>query len=257
MSNPDKYATAVVIDRRDLCDDLWVVRLRTDCELPFRPGQYATLGLELNGKVVERPYSIVSAPEETDVEIFIELVPEGALTSHLYRLGTGDEILVRRKTKGLFLRNTPVDGQAHLFVATVTGIAPFVSFLRRLAARWRAGEWSTEQRITLLQGASRSYEFGYLDEMRAMAAEVPWFEYVPTVSRPWEDPEWRGETGRVEDVLRKYADAAGIAPGSGAVYLCGHPGMIATGRAIMRRRGLNDDSEIFEEQYWPDTKAAS
>ena len=90
-----------------------------------------------------------------------------------------------------------------------------------------------------------------------MAAEVPWFEYVPTVSRPWEDPEWRGETGRVEDVLRKYADAAGIAPGSGAVYLCGHPGMIATGRAIMRRRGLDDDSEIFEEQYWPDTKAAS
>jgi ferredoxin-NADP reductase len=35
------------------------------------------------------------------------------------------------------------------------------------------------------------------------------------------------------------------------VFLCGHPGMIANARAIMRRAGL-DDKEIREEQYWPE-----
>jgi hypothetical protein len=39
--------------------------------------------------------------------------------------------------------------------------------------------------------------------------------------------------------------------GHGGVFLCGHPGMIATARGIMRRRGF-DDKEIREEQYWPD-----
>ena len=97
----------------------------------------------------------------------------------------------------------------------------------------------------------RAEEFGYAEELTALDAEFPWFTYVPTVSRPWDDPTWEGELGRVEDVVRKYADATGMRAGHGAVYLCGHPGMIAGARAIMRRRGF-DDKEIREEQYWPD-----
>ncbi|HUY53914.1 MAG TPA: hypothetical protein VMV23_02005, partial [Candidatus Nanopelagicaceae bacterium] len=57
-----------------------------------------------------------------------------------------------------------------------------------------------------------------------------------------------------EDVLRKYSDQFGIGPKTGLAYLCGHPGMIATARSVMRRRGLAD-SEILEEQYWPEGKA--
>lgn len=255
MPDPDKYASAVVSARRNLTGDLWVVRLRIDGGLPFRPGQYATVGVELNGKVLERPYSIVSAPHEDEVELFIELVPDGALTPHLHPLGEGAEVLVRRRCKGLFLRS-PLEGRAMLFVATVTGIAPFVSLLRTLVVRSEEGDRSMERGVTLLQGASRSDEFGYAEEMRALEHAVPWFRYVPTVSRPWDDTGWEGETGRVEDVLRKYADAAAVGPGSGAVYLCGHPGMIAGARAIMRRRGMSD-SEIFEEQYWPEGKTAA
>jgi ferredoxin--NADP+ reductase len=104
--------------------------------------------------------------------------------------------------------------------------------------------------ITALHGASRSDELGYHDELRMLDLDFPWFTYVPTVSRPWEDENWDGETGRVEDVLRKHADTM-MRPGNGAVFLCGHPGMIANARAIMRRRGF-DDKEIREEQYWPD-----
>ena len=44
---------------------------------------------------------------------------------------------------------------------------------------------------------------------------------------------------------------AGMRPGNGGVFLCGHPGMISGARAIMRRAGF-DDKAIREEQYWPD-----
>ena len=250
MIDPDKYASATVVSRRDPATDLWIIRIRADTELPYRPGQYVTVGLHLDGKVIERPYSICSSPLEEEIELFIERVPGGELSDPLFALGVGGELIVRKRTKGLFLRDAPILEQPHLFVATVTGIAPFVSLLRTLVSRAQTGEWTPVPIITL-QGAARSEELGYADELDALDREFDWFTYIPTVSRPWEDPEWRGERGRVEDVMRKHADAAGMIPGNGGVFLCGHPGMISGARAIMRRAGF-DDKAIREEQYWPD-----
>lgn len=250
MIDPEKYASATVVSRRDPAPDLWIIRIRAETELPYRPGQYVTVGLQLDGKIIERPYSICSSPVEDEIELFIERVPEGELSDPLFALGVGGELIVRKRTKGLFLREAPILDQPHLFVATVTGIAPFVSLLRTLVSRLSTGDWTPVPIITL-QGAARSEELGYVDELSALEREFDWFTYVPTVSRPWEDPEWTGERGRVEDVVRKHADAAGMIPGNGGVFLCGHPGMISGARAIMRRAGF-DDKAIREEQYWPD-----
>lgn len=92
---------------------------------------------------------------------------------------------------------------------------------------------------------------GYVAELTRLANELPWLTYIPTISRPWEEPGWEGETGRVEDVLRKYADAAGVRPGHGGVFLCGNPQMVRNARAIMRRSGLAGKT-VREEQYWPE-----
>ncbi|MBJ7608300.1 MAG: ferredoxin--NADP reductase [Candidatus Dormibacteraeota bacterium] len=251
MFDTDKYATATIVSRRDLAADLWVVRIRPDVELPFRPGQYVTLGLELDGRIIERPYSIASDPAEPEIELFIERVAQGELSAPLHDVPIGSATLVRKRCKGLFLKDAPVPDHPLLLVCTVTGVAPFVSMVRSLRRRLEGGEWTAEHAVIVLQGAARSDELGYADELRRHQAECDWFTYVPTVSRPWEDTEWRGETGRVEDVLRKYADEAGLRPGYGAIFLCGNPGMIANSRGIMTRHGFADKA-IREEQYWPD-----
>jgi hypothetical protein len=102
-------------------------------------------------------------------------------------------------------------------------------------------------------GTSRSDELGYeeelpAEELPALDAACAWFTYVPIISRPRDDAEWSGETGRVEGVLRKHADPAELCPGHGAIYLCGHPEMISKSAGIMRRRGFGA-CEIREEQY--------
>src|SRR5438132_13257168 len=186
MIDSEKYASATITARRDLAPDLWVIRLRPEIELPYRPGQYVTIGLPQNGRMIERPYSICSAPTEPEIELFIERVPEGELSKPLFELGVGAEMVVRKRTKGLFLRDAPVEAQPHLFVATVTGIAPFVSLLRTLADRARAGEWSPAP-VGALQGASRSGELGCADEVRQLDAECHWVTDVPRVSRPGVD----------------------------------------------------------------------
>ena len=70
----------------------------------------------------------------------------------------------------------------------------------------KAAKFSGTHRLFILEGASRSWELGYSDELEKVAGEVPWLTYVPTVSRPWEDKGWSGETGRVDDLIRKYTD---------------------------------------------------
>ena len=77
MTTPDeKFYRAQVTKRVDFAPDLWMFRIRSGGEFHFVPGQYATLGVEANGKRVERPYSIASSPSENELEFFFELVPK-------------------------------------------------------------------------------------------------------------------------------------------------------------------------------------
>jgi ferredoxin--NADP+ reductase len=255
MSADGKHASVTVVERRDHTPDLWSIRVRYGEDFPFTPGQYATLGVPRGDRVVERAYSIVSDPAEDTIEFFFELVPEGALTPLLYEKGVGDEILMRRRAKGLFVLDRREERSRHLLVSTVTGVAPFVSMVRTTRRLLAADSASRPPQVVLIQAGSRSEELSYLDELRAHAAELDWLTYVPSVSRPWEDPDWRGELGRAEDVVRKHADAHAITPQDSVAYLCGHPEMIATVRGIMRRRGF-DAKDVREELYFQPGKAA-
>jgi len=249
MSADGKHANVSIVERRDHTADLWSIRVRYEDEFPFTPGQYATLGVPRGERLVERAYSIVSDPSEDTIEFFFELVPDGALTPLLYEKGVGDEILMRKRAKGLFVLDRREERTHHLLVSTVTGVAPYVSMVRTTRRLLAADPALRPPQVVLIQAGSRSVELSYLDELRGHDAECDWLTYVPSVSRPWEDPEWSGELGRAEDVVRKHADAHAMGPDNAVAYLCGHPEMIATVRGIMRRRGF-DPKDVREELYF-------
>ncbi len=244
----DKYQKATITYRKDHAEDLWSIRVRPEQRLDFKPGQYATLGLEEGGKIVERAYSICSSPLEDEIEFFFELVKEGHLTPPLYQRQPGEALLMRRSAKGLFVMDGKSGHKQHFLVSTVTGVAPYVSMVRTLAQQAKNGD-RTDLRVVVLQAASRSWEFAYREELETLARQFPWLQYIPTVSRPWEDPAWKGEVGRVEDVLRKYLDACGMNPTNTTVYLCGHPQMIENAKGILQRRGFPKEF-LREEVYW-------
>jgi len=255
ISGEDKFHRATIVQRRDLGADLWVIRVQASGEFRFLPGQYATLGLQGVQKRSERPYSIVSSPYENEIEFFFELVPQGELTPLIYGLQPGDEMLMRKVPKGRFTLETKTSRGNHLLVCTVTGVAPFVSYVRTLYRDWKEGRFTGEQKLFLLNGASRSWEFGYAEELQQAAAEVPWLKYVPTVSRPWDDSKWQGETGRVDDLLRKYTDLWGLKGSNSVGYLCGHPQMIENAKGILNRIGFTREF-LKEEVYWVPKHAA-
>src|ERR1700740_1243301 len=148
----DKFHRAQVSKRVDFAPDLWMFRIRSGGEFNFIPGQYATLGVEANGKRVERPYSIASSPDEDEVELFFELVPEGALTPLLHKLQPGDPLLMRKVPKGKFSLDMQNGRTNHLLISTVTGVAPFVSYVRWLSQEWREGRFDGGHKLFLLNG---------------------------------------------------------------------------------------------------------
>ncbi len=246
----DRFFRARVTRRIDFADDLWMFRIQSGGEFNFVPGQFATLGVEHEGHRIERPYSIASAPSENEVEFFFELVPNGALTPLLHKLQVGDELLMRKVPKGKFTLDTSNGKRNHLLISTVTGVAPFVSFVRTLSKQWKEGRFDASHQLYLLNGASRPWEFGYKDELVEFEKELPFFKYVPTVSRPWDHSDWPGEIGRADDILRKYADHWELDPSNTHVYLCGHPDMIENSKSILKRRGFTEKGSVKEEVYW-------
>jgi ferredoxin-NADP reductase len=236
---------ATIVAREDVSATVARFVIRPDGPmLPFVAGQYVAVGLRVDERLVQRPYSSASHPRAAGAhEILVRRVPDGALTPSLWRVGVGARVRLG-PPKGLF-RLEPDDPRTHLLVASGTGIAPFVSMVRALADR------APMPRTVVVHGVSRAEDLAYRDLFETRAADGS-IAYVPTVSRP-DDPGsdgWTGRTGRTETAL---ADLwTHLDPETTVAYLCGNPGMVATATRILRGVGLDD---VRAESFW-DTGAA-
>ena len=235
-----QLAEARILDRKNITPDLWLIWIEKPEGYTFKPGQYCTIGVD----GIERAYSIVSAPHEESLELFLELVPppEGNLTPLLWGMKPSDSVTIRPKAKGIFTRASSLPNQ--LLVATVTGVVPYISIIRDYLHHERRG-----QRFYVLQGASYHDEFTYDEELESLSHEYPELvTYVPTISRPKEAPNngWTGEIGRVNLIVERYVEKLGLTPEDTLIYACGHPGMIEDVKERMIPRGF----EVKEERFW-------
>ncbi len=246
---------ATLVRRVDETDDLGYFWVRFDDEAtPFEPGQYMTIGVYADGKIVQRPYSVASAPREaggTGYEFYVKLVPILRFTTLLWRLPVGHRMRMIGP-KGKFMLE-PDDARTHLFVSTGTGIAPFIAMMRETLA---AG---APRRTVLLHGCSYAEELGYADLLRSWEADGTYpLHYVPTVSRP-NDPRnaaWSGRTGRVESIVESVSAELGLEPDRTVVYICGNPEMIINAERILLDAGF-PEFHVKKELYWPKGKTAA
>jgi len=87
---------------RDLSSDLWLLRVDPgglSNSLPANTPRWESNKTEDGSKEHTRSSS---SPYEDALEFFLELVPHGELTPHLYNLKQGDTLLCRKIAKGRF-----------------------------------------------------------------------------------------------------------------------------------------------------------
>ncbi len=166
----------------------------------------------------------------------------GALTPLLWERSVGDPINIKGP-KGKFLLQD--DDRRALFVASGTGLAPFMSMLETLRGRGQARD------IVLLHGVSYDYDLAWREHLAELqdGGAFP-LSYVGTVSRPHECPDWRGCTGRVEAIVADQLTQRGMTPDDTTIYLCGNPDMITAVEDIAADRGFPAE-QVRKELYWP------
>ncbi len=236
---------ATVVERDDLTSSVARFTIRPDARTSHvEPGQYLTLGLPVDGRILQRPYSTASSAGPRDeLEFLVRLVPDGAFTPRLWRVGVGDRLRLG-PPKGLF-RRIPDDDRTHLFIATGTGLAPFVAMTAALVAG------SAPPRVIVIHGVAHAPELAYRQRFEQWQSGGS-VTYIPAISRP-DSPanaSWKGLTGRVDAVLPAVCAMHGLDPDRTVAYLCGNPAMIDAARSVLTRHGLVEDA-IRSEQYWP------
>lgn len=251
---------ATLIERIELSNELQVIRVLPDSGVPiFEPGQYAELALLDHTQnpvthIDRRAYSIASAPSEKKyLEFYLVLVPGGILTPHLLKLPLGGRLWVGPKIKGKFTLGAAPTGKDFVFVATGTGLAPFVSMLREYKDlnRWN--------RAVIIHGARHQADLGYVDELTQLSTQYSNIFYIPTLTREEKNSSWTGHRGRILSVLEDahFGKATGFDPHPETThfFLCGNPDMINSMEARLVSLGFKlhskkDPGNIHFESYW-------
>jgi ferredoxin--NADP+ reductase len=264
----DKMRPAVLTERIDVAGPevaIFRVRPKEGPVFEFKAGQYATLGLDVGDGFVARAYSIASSPyEREDLEFYVNEIKEGELTPSLFRLRVGDELFYMGP-KGVF--TLAKSSASHLlFIATGTGLAPYMSILRTLHADQRAGR-PHRRTITLVHGVRHTSDLAYRWELDGYQRERGFgLLYLPMVSRPDGDPFWTPELGRgrttalldalgeagadtsfLPEGLHLQGVTERLPPDDTGVFLCGNPDMIADAKAILAGKGYR---QVYTEEYW-------
>lgn len=78
-------------------DRLFTFTTTRDPGLRFENGQFAMIGIEVDGKPLLRAYSIASPNYADEMEFLSIAVPDGPLTSRLRHVKVGDTVLIGRK----------------------------------------------------------------------------------------------------------------------------------------------------------------
>jgi ferredoxin--NADP+ reductase len=233
----------------------------------FLPGQYVAIGLpassarpsdfpperepQTGDKLIKRAYSIGSAPTVLEeLEFYIAIVPDGALTSRLALLQEGDRIHLAPKITGTFtLQSVPSDANLVL-LSTGTGIAPYISMLRTPST------WLPGRQITLVHGVRYASDLAYRTELQALAEQQSCFRYLPVASR--EKETWNGQRGRLQTLFEGSAStepAILLDPARDHVFLCGNPAMINEMETLLVKRGYQEHTRknpgsLHLERYW-------
>lgn len=266
----DPY-NATVVGREEINPQLLILRVRPDADLfEFRPGQFAVLGMlgsaprvaeavpeDAPGepdKLVRRAYSIASASvERRYLEFYLTLITSGALTPRLFALAHGGRLFLGPKASGVFTIDRVAPAKAVVLIATGTGLAPYVSMLRTLLVN------DSHRRFVVLHGARYSWDLGYRGELESLARLRPNFTYIPSITRPDQDPHFIGYTGRIQTLLEQgvVERESGIVldPAQAEVFLCGNPDMVQLATTLLQGKGYATKggagaTTIHVEEYW-------
>jgi ferredoxin--NADP+ reductase len=240
-----------VLETRHWTNNLFTLKLTRDPGFRFENGQFAMIGIKVDGKPLMRAYSMVSPNYDDHLEFLSIKVPNGPLTSRLQHVQPGDKILVNRKTTGTLVVDNLLPGKRLYLLSTGTGLAPFLSIIRDPVIYERFDQ------IVLTHTCRYASELVYDDLIQREVPENEFFgdlareklTYYPSVTREPFPTE-----GRITDLIRsgRLFDDLGVSSfdkASDRVMICGNPHMMTELSGYLEGLGFEEGSNAKPAHY--------
>ena len=174
-----------------------------------------------------RAYSMANYPEEEGI-IMLNVriatpppnkpdLPPGKMSSYIYALKPGDEVVISGPFGEFFARDTKKE---MIFVGGGAGMAPMRSHIFDQFRRIK-----TDRKVTFWYGARSLREMFYVEDFDTIQKENENFKWHVALSEPLEEDHWKGHTGFIHNVLYENYLKDHPAPEDCEYYICGPPMM--------------------------------
>ncbi|RTL11196.1 MAG: ferredoxin--NADP reductase [Neisseriaceae bacterium] len=258
MSKENKYTIEKITYLKQWTDHLFSFRITRNEAFKFIPGQFARLGVKKeDDSIVWRPYSIVSADYDEELEFYSIVVPDGEFTQRLKNLKINDDIYIDKTNYGLLTTDRFENGKDLWFLSTGTGLAPFISILYDFTI------WEQYDKVILVHGVRTAEELAYQDTINDFFSHEYYGDlvkdkliYVKVVTRE----NIGGDLyGRITELLKngeleKFVNIP-ITIENSRIMICGNPEMVSDTRHMLSDRGLTvskrgNPGNMAVENYW-------
>lgn len=230
---PPAFVPTTVLAVLDEAKDIKTFRFTRPEGWDFKPGQFLTVRVMIDGKPHVRCYSISSAPH-TRGYLEISVRQQGLVSGTLHATVRAGATLTISRPAGQFVY--PADDVRPLaLIAGGVGITPLLSMLRHAAAT------DPLRPVTLLYSVRTQFDLAFSNELRVLAERHPHLGVVMTLTQPAASSPWL--TGMIDAaMIRQYVPA----PAHTIFCLCGPPLMIEAMRTVLDGLGVPPSQVRYE-----------
>ena len=210
-----------------------------------KAGQHVDVRLTADdGYQAQRSYSLASAPAAARLELTIEMLPDGEVSSYLAgEARVGDTFEIRGPIGGYFVWSEALDGPLFL-VGGGSGIVPLMAMLRQRAAS------ASRTPATLLYSSRTISDMIYRNELDRLVADGSGLTVIHPLTR--EKPAgWSGQTRRID---RAMLEQTAFSPSAGPrIFVCGPTPLVESAARGLRDLG-HPAPRIKTERFGPSGK---
>lgn len=198
---------------------------------------------------VVRAYSMANFPDEKGI-IMLNVriasppprtpdVPPGQMSSFIFNLKPGDEVVISGPYGEFFARDTKNE---MIFIGGGAGMAPMRSHIfdqfRRVGS---------DRKVSFWYGARSMREAFYVEDFDTISAENENFNWHLALSEPLPEDNWTGLTGFIHQVLYDNYLQDHPAPEDCEYYICGPPMMNDAVIQMLTNLGVEQENIMFDD----------
>jgi ferredoxin-NADP reductase len=195
----------------------------------------------------QRSYSIASAPQDAQVALTVDRLPDGEVSPYLTDvLSEGDRLELRGPIGGYFVWDVELGGPL-LLVAGGSGIVPLMAMLRHRATALKTADARHNVPARLLYSSRRWDDVIYRGELAGLAQDDQTLEVTLTFTR--EPPQgWTGLRRRIDRMM--LAAVAWPPAERPHVFVCGPTPLVEAAAATLVELG-HEPALVKTERFGP------